>query len=846
MAHGIPPRVFHFPKITIVILSLVAERLEDMREKWTKIGAFVAMAGMVLTGRAVELDLAGEWTLSGSNEVGAAISCPIAVPGDTHSALLAAKLIPDPFWGCNETNVQWVGRHDWTVKRLFKVSSELLDRKSVVLRLEDCDTFCTVRVNGHLVGKTYDRFQRYDFEIKQYLKSGENVIEGLFESAERVGNERSRMYDRPYPMGNVTWAKNQALVRKPACHGGWDWGVALMVEGFCGCVKLLASDVPRVNYVYTAQEFNENLSHCTLTVFADMSDGSVVTNTVEIDDPPLWWPSGMGPQLFYEYESKIGDEKVRRKVGLRKIEVLNERSVSPDGKEELSMTFRVNNRKLFAKGANWIPCDAFDAWQKPEKYRDLLESAVAANMNMIRVWGGGQYEKDVFYDLCDELGLLVWHDMMHACAVYPGDDRYLSELQGELSHQLRRLRDHASIALWCGDNECLNAVTWWAKTREQEDFYRAQWVKRSRLQGEMVARYDPTRTYWPSSPCCGPGDFGDAMKDDSKGDMHNWDVWHENAPFAQYYKYCPRFCSEFGYQSFPSMEVAETFASRAEILSHGPDFEWHQKNKGGNRRIRETMARYFRPPRDVPSELLLSQFQHGMAMKMATEAWRSQRPRCMGTLYWQLNDNWPVASWSSVEYGGKWKPLHYMARRFFAPVSVVARPDVANGVADTTRGEIVVLNDTVERCSDEVVAEYWSYDGRIVASESFPVSVSADSTQVVGTFCRRPGTFLSLRYGGFRNDWQFDSYREMPHEMAALGVKVSGAGRRWTVRLSTDKPAFFVWANVRGIRGEFDDNAFTLLPGEERRLVFSAKEPLPHGVFEKALSVTHLANVCKP
>ena len=811
-------------------------------------GVFIALYGMSFTGTASELSLSGEWTLSGSNDVGAVVSCPIAVPGDVHSALFKAKLIPDPFWGCNETNVQWVGRHDWTVRRSFQASPELMGKKSVVLRLEDCDTFCTVRINGHVVGKTHDRFQRYDFEIRPFLACGENVVEGVFESAERMGDERRKKYDRPYPIGHAVWAKNQSLVRKPACHAGWDWGPALMLAGFCGDVRLLASDGPRVNYVYTRQDFNADLSHCTLSVFADMSDGTTATNKIEIANPQLWWPNGMGRQAFYTYSVKVGDETITRRIGLRKLEVLNERSTSADGREELSMTFRVNNRELFAKGANWIPCDALDARQTPEKYRDLLGSAAAANMNMIRLWGGGQYEKDVFYDTCDELGLLVWHDMMHACAVYPGDDRFLDELKDELSHQLRRLRDHASIALWCGDNECLNAVTWWSKTKEQADFYRAQWVKRSRLQGEMVALYDPSRTYWPSSPCCGPGDFGDAMKDDSKGDMHNWDVWHEDAPFAQYYKYCPRFCSEFGYQSFPSVEVAETFASRADILSQGPEFEWHQKNAGGNKRIRETMARYFKPPRDVPSELLLSQFQHGMAMKMAVEAWRSQRPRCMGTLYWQLNDNWPVASWSSIEYGGKWKPLHHMARRFFSPVSIVARPAVVNGVADTARGEIVVLNDTDKELSDVAVAEYVTYGGQVVAAEKFPVSALADSAQAVGSFASRDDTFLVLRLGECSNDWHFGSYRDMPIENADVRMRIVGEGedngRKWTVFISTDRPAFFVWLNARGIRGEFDDNALTLLPGEERRLVFTAKEPTSREALSAALTVVHLAEIC--
>ena len=798
-------------------------------------------------GRTQELDLAGVWRLSGSDREGRMVACPIPVPGDVHSALLAARVIPDVYQGCNETQTLWVARRDWLVSRSFDITDEFLKSKEIVLRLEDCETFCTIKVNGNFVGKTTDRFQRYTFDVKPYLKRGVNTIEARFESPVREADARRIAEGRAYPISNVIWAKNQALIRKPACHGGWDWGPEIEVMGLCGTVKLLANDTPRIDYVYTRQAFNDDLSHCTLTVFADMSDGTTVTNVVEIDNPPLWWPNGAGEQNFYEYAVAVNGEIVKGRIGLRKLEVLNEKTVSADGKDELSLVFRVNNRRLFMKGANWIPCDAYESRQTPERYRDLLTSAAKANMNMLRVWGGGQYEHEVFYNLCDELGILLWHDMMCSCAVYPGEGVLMDEIAAELKHQLRRLRDHASIALWCGDNECLGAIKWFDETKDDQDYYRTQWIKRSKLQGEMVAEFDPTRTYWPSSPCCGPGDFGDGWKTDSKGDMHNWMVWHDNQPFAAYYAYTPRFCSEFGYQSFPSMEVAETFATKNEILARDTAFEWHQKNQGGNARIRETMARYFPPAKDVPSELLLSQFQHGMAMKMACDGWRAQRPRCMGTLFWQLNDNWPVASWSSIEYGGKWKSVQHLARRFYAPIAVVAQPTIRGGNAEVTKGKIVALNDTAERQAASLRIEYWTYDGRIVASEERSVVLPPDSATTVGTFAKTAdGTFLVLTLktadGVYQNDWHFDFYRKVPLNEAKVTAKVDAVRR--TVTLSTDRPAFFVWANARGIRGEFTDNAFTLLPGRPREIAFEAKEQVSDERFLSAFSVTHLAEVC--
>ena len=776
-----------------------------------------------------ELDLAGTWKLVKADD--AKVSCPIAVPGGVHTALLKAGLMKDAFWGQNEKDMQWVGKSDWNISREFEVSKDFLAKKEIVLRLEDCDCFCTVFVNGQKVGETTDRFQRYTFDVKPFLREGKNTIEGKFRSPENEADKRRAAKGREFPMSNIMWAKNQAFVRKAACHAGWDWGPAVQVTGFCGTTKLIATDGPRVEYVYSTQEFNSVFTHCTLTVTAELSDGSKVEKKFEIDNPPLWWPNGAGEQKFYTAEFDVNGEKIVKKIGLRKVEVLNEKTVT-NGKEELSLVFRINGRRIFMKGANWIPCSAYENEQTPARYRDLLESAKAANMNMIRLWGGGQYEKDVFYNTCDELGIMIWHDMMCSCAVYPGDDAFLGEIKAELEHQLRRLRDHASIAMWCGDNECLGAIKWYEVSRKDPDFYRGEWMKRSKMQGELVAKYDPARTYWPSSPCCGPGDFGDGWKEDSKGDMHNWDVWHENQPFAKYYEYHPRFCSEFGFQSFPSMEIAETFASKEQILSRGPDFEWHQKNPGGNERIRKTFARYFPEPKDVPSELLLSQFQQAMAIQTAVDAWRSEQPRCMGTLFWQLDDNWPVASWSSIEYGGKWKPLQYLAKRFFEPVHVTLSPD----------GTVVVVNDTDKPVSGKVVAERHSFDGRkkITSKTGGEVTVPACSAAVFGKPTVRADEVLELR---FCDSVNFPVRADYKGDLPKANVKAEIDG--FTVTLTTDKPAFWVWMNAKGIRGEFDDNAVTLVPGDPRTFTFKAKDSITPELFKKSFSVTHLAELGK-
>ena len=795
------------------------------------------------------VDLAGTWRLSPFTN--AAQTCAVQVPGDVHTALLAAGAIPDPYWGCNETNVQWVAKADWVFSRTFDVTPGFAAKRRVVLEIEDADTFADVYLNGVRVGATSNRFARWTFDAKGALKAGRNEIRAVFRSAWAEADRRRAALGRAFPMSNVPRAKNQALIRKPACHAGWDWGLAQMTTGFCGPVRLVAHDGLKIDYVYTDQAFSDDLSRCDLTVFADVTDAdgraSTVTNRLSVANPPLWWPNGAGERKFFTFSVRVGGETVTRRVGLRKVEVLTTPDVDAKGRPGSRLAVRVNNRELFMKGANWIPCDAFESRQTPERYRDLLAGAAAANMNMIRVWGGGQFEKDAFYDLCDELGLLVWHDQMFACAVYPATDGFLGEVRDELRHQLRRLRDHASIALWCGDNECVGALGWFPESKADPGYYRDALTRRHAVQEKMVARYDPSRMFWPSSPCAGPGSFADNWKNDSQGDMHNWQVWHENRPFDAYYAYSPRFCSEFGYQSFPSMEVAETFATRAQILSHAPEFEWHQKNPGGNRRIRETMLRYFRPARDAASELLLSQFQQGMAIKMAVDGWRAQRPRCMGTLFWQLNDNWPVASWSSIEYGGKWKPLQHLARRFYAPVAAVAQPAIADGKADVTRGRVFGLNDTAETVTGELTLEYWTYDGRIVSAETRPVALPPDSSTAVAAFARptpdnaHASTFLVLTLktaqGPFQNDWHFGFYRDMPLAPAKVTARVAPSG---AVELATDRPAFYVWANVKGVHGEFDDNCLTLLPGRPRTLTFAGAMP------REELTVTHLAQEVAP
>jgi beta-mannosidase len=365
-------------------------------------------------------------------------------------------------------------------------------------------------------------------------------------------------------------------------------------------------------------------------------------------------------------------EKVEKTIGFRTIEV----DTSSD-MYGIGMTFIVNNTPIFAKGANWIVIDALPGRYSKERYEDLLLSVVSSHMNMVRVWGGGHYENDIFYDLCDQLGILVWQDCMFSCSLYPATSWFLKSVKDEITYQVKRLKDHPSLALWCGNNEDVGALTWFESSRRERDKYLIDYDRLNEgIIGKTIKELDPLRKWWSSSPSAGESDYSDCWHDDSKGDMHYWSVWHEGKPFEAYKEIIPRFCSEFGFQSFPSLPLLTKVITHdgtknvdsGEFNLSSSVMEHHQRNDRGNTIILSTMLRYFHLPSSFAHQIYISQIQQSFAMQTAIEYWRSNRPRCMGTLFWQLQDNWPVASWSSIEYGGKWKALQYEAKRFYNPL----------------------------------------------------------------------------------------------------------------------------------------------------------------------------------
>ncbi|MDE1170091.1 MAG: hypothetical protein PW734_02605 [Verrucomicrobium sp.] len=813
------------------------------------------------------LSLDGRWNLRSRS---GAWSAPARVPGDTHSALLAAGKIPDPFQGLNELAVQPLHQEDWIYERTFTLPPSWLEEDSILLEADGLDTVARIFLNGRPLARTANAFLRHQIEAKRLLRPGKNTLRVEIASPEKAARaEAARL---PYPVPHTSapiQSPHRNLLRKPQCHGGWDWGPCLMVSGIGG-MRLRASTGARIEGLRVTQRHGRAGGPVVVTVEAEVfahrahtadvsfalgtrketgravlkAGRNLVTRRLRVEKPRLWWPNGHGAQPLYPLVVRVGADEARERIGLRTLRVENR-----EDKNGLSLTFVVNGRPLFAKGANWIPADALPQRETRAAWEDCLSSAAEAHMNMIRVWGGGRYEDDAFYDLCDEKGLLVWQDFMFSCATYPGTPAFLENVREEARWQVRRLRNRACLALWCGNNEDLGALTWYPESRENRDRYLVDYDRLNEgVLGAAVRELDPERLFWPSSPCGGPGDYSDCWHDDTRGDMHFWSVWHEGKPFEAYLDIRPRFCSEFGYQSFPSPSGIAAYAPRDQWNVTSPVMEHHQRNAAGNTRITENMTRYFRLPEGFENFLYLSQVQQALAIRTAVEHFRRLRPVCMGALYWQLNDLWPVASWSSLEYGGKWKLLHYAAKRFFAPVLPTAVA-AANGAI-----EIWADNDTAEALPAAVRVRAIGFSGKALKTVRFRARLKAGASARLRSFTRAAllGTaadeaaFLAVEIaaGGktTRNELFLAPYKRCALEKPRIALAVRAEKGGFAVSLKADKPAFFVTLDPQALPGHFDDNAITLLPGETRVLRFRTKgaKAVTLAAFRKALTLRHL------
>ena len=779
------------------------------------------------------LDLAGIWTLCDEN---GAHRVPFALPGDGISALVKAGAIPDPYWGRNEYACRWICERDWIATRVFTA-----DRLDLHLEIDMLDTVAEVFVNGVSVLRADTMFRKHVASLASVLRLGENEMTIRFASSAREAAKRQAEmpFFIPYAAQNCP-IPNGNMLRKPACDFGWDWNIALAPFGVYGDIRLVADDAPKPMDIWIRQShaagrvtlmLQARTGTATKTAFRAEIAGVVVTGvtnpdgyihtTLIVDNPALWWPAGQGAQVLHDLTLACGDRIEKRRIGLRSLDLITEKDALGIG-----FKFRVNGRDVFAKGANWIPADALASNITPEATRNLLQSAVDANMNMIRIWGGGRYEPDWFYDLCDEMGLMVWQDFMFACNLYPSTDTFLAEVGAEVAEQALRLHHHACIALWCGDNELIGALTWFPESRADRDRYLVSYDRLNRRIETELKHQIAAPNWWPSSPSPGPLAFGDAWHDDSSGDMHFWSVWHEGRDFNHYRDVSPRFCSEFGFQSYPSMDVIRKFADPADFNIAAPVMESHQKNAGGNARIAETMFRYFRFPLDFENFVYLSQVQQGLAIKTAVTHWRSLKPRCMGTLFWQLNDTWPVCSWSSLDHGGGWKLLHHMSKAFYAPVFVSAVP-VPGGV------ELRAINDTGAAIRITVTAQAVDMAGttRILRQQTCPVDPDAALVvMMIGADDLAMGEMLAYRWSDAVGNQigadifapaAYKSYDLLAPNLTSAIFETEGL---WRIDLSAEKLALFV-AVESDVPGRFSINAVPVFPGHPVHVTFTPADP---------------------
>lgn len=691
--------------------------------------------------------LNGTWRL---RRAGDSREYPASVPGSVLSALLDAGAIENPYDRDNEYRIRELFWNDYEFVRNFDVSAEQLSYEKIELVCYGLDTLAELFINGTRLASTSDMHRTYRFEVGGLLHEGANEIRIVFSSTLRyIENYRPAKGKEigVIPAGGM---RGNQYLRKAHSMFGWDWGAQLPDAGIWRDIELVCYGEARIAdvridqrhgggavtlQVETKLEVLEAKNYkVSLTLTPSYYNGqklpatealaktaivmagrSQLTIELAVEKPRLWWPNGLGDQNLYKLHVSLKPAGIpaggAAALAITKTEPIDERdytiglrtlTVSQDEDEWGSeFCFRVNGVKLFAKGANYIPEDCIYSHITGQRIDMLLGSAKRANYNTIRVWGGGYYPSDTFYELCDRYGLIVWQDLMYACNAYELTDEFEENIAAETHDNAVRLRHHASLGLWCGNNEIESAWYHWPSFENETPYVRADYIKMFEyILPRALREADDTTFYWPSSPSSG-GSM-DNPDDADRGDTHYWAVWHGQLPFSDYQNHFFRFCSEFGFQSFPNHKTVESYTRPEDRNIFSRVMEDHQKNNSANGKMLYYLSENFRYPKDFDSLLYVTQIMQAVAVKSGVEHWRRNRGRCMGTLYWQINDNWPVASWAGIDYFGRWKPLHYMAARFYAPAAgSLVRTDAAK--IDSCMVEAHCQNETLHSVSVSVV-----------------------------------------------------------------------------------------------------------------------------------------------
>jgi len=755
------------------------------------------------------------------------------VPGNIHSDLLENKLIEHPFIGNNEEKLQWISKTDWDYKTTFLVDRKTLQKRHIELSFEGLDTYASVFLNDSLILKTNNAFREFQVEVKSILKA-ENELRIVFENTSISEDKEKNSLKYTLPEGN------RIFTRKAQFQYGWDWGPKLNTSGIWRPIKLTAWNDYKIENINIIQNTLTDSIASLIVEIADSNFSKDVLNyevyindtlqfqkpekpeiPITIKNPKRWWPHNLGEPYLYDIKVVVRNGKtildsVLVKKGLRTIDLITEKDSIGE-----SFYFKVNDVAVYAKGANYIPQNSMQNQVTNAHYEKLLNDVVDANMNMLRVWGGGIYENDIFYDLCDEKGILVWQDFMFACAMYPGDQAFLENVQEEATQNVKRLRNHASIALWCGNNE--NAEGWnrwgWQADRsehEKEEIWSYYLKVFDSILPNTVDKLTDT-DYWESSPKYGRGN----PKYKFEGDAHDWWIWHDAYPFEHLEENVPRFMSEFGFQSFPSYEAIKYINQSDLINISANSFQSHQKHSRGFQLIREYMERDFSVPEKAEDYVYMSQLLQAYGITKGIEAQRRAKPYNMGTLYWQLNDCWPVVSWSSIDFFGKWKALHYKAKHSFEDVLVSSK--VENNILRT-----YVINDDFESHSGELSVKILDFEGNPLYQFSKSIILESNASQLqhqVNLEAFKLDASKVVVVSNFNNSqslYYLVKPKALKLKQGDIEQKITKTDIGFSIELSskTLQKDVFLYSDEKG---HFLDNYFDLLPNETKIVVFQTK-----------------------
>lgn len=813
---------------------------------------------------------------------------PATVPGVVHTDLLQNKIIEDPFFRLNERGLQWIDKEDWVYETCFTLAADMMRKENMELVFEGLDTYADVYLNDECILKANNMFRRWSIPVRQYIREENNILKVYFHSPVKIDVPKWDALPYQYPASNdqsenggLFNKKISIFARKAGYHYGWDWGPRLVTSGIWRPVYIRAWSDLRINDVFIEQkevgagraviaghvelDADKDMDGVLVTI-TDEATGRVLgewqadlkrgTNRVTVDfvlhKPKLWWSNGLGEPFLYRFRTDIIaggellDSKTER-VGIRSLKVVHQ----PD-KDGHTFYIELNGRPVFAKGANYIPLDNFLPRVTPENYKRTILDAAGVNMNMLRVWGGGIYENDVFYDLCDEHGIMIWQDFMFACSMYPAEGALLDNIHQEAVDNVKRLRNHACIALWCGNNECQDAWLGWGWKREIErqnkeyaDKIWAQYRQQYHVTLPGVVReYAPGTFYWPSSPFAFEGE----MSGTTDGDRHYWSVWHGKAPISDYDSEKSRFFSEYGFQSFPEFESVKRYAPYPEDWDIRSEVMMSHQRGGdyANGLIETYLLNEYKKPRDFRAFLYMNHVLQGDAIKTAIESHRRQMPYNMGTLFWQHNDCWPVASWASRDYYGRWKAQHYYVRKAYDDILI-------SPVVEGDDLKVYAVSDRLENTSGRLQLQICQFDGTVVHHWGKSVGISGNDSRVCFSAplakllegANRGTVYVRVDYTDksgrvYHNNYCLGKQKDMDYPKVDLQTEVRSIEGGYEVTVSADKFARAVCLSVADNESVYSDNYFDVQPKSSVQV--QVRTRLSAEAFNGSLRLTCLNN----